>query len=101
MKVEVTDDMVLAGIDAAHREEAKPNIRDRYPRKAIFEAMLTHPDFQRQLRDMVLAAVPGEERPVTHGGAEESYAAAFNACRAETTANINALFDKENGNGSN
>lgn len=46
-----------------------------------------------QLRDMVLAAVPG--------GPEHFYIGIdeVEKFRAETIANINAMFDKENGNG--
>ncbi len=52
-----------------------------------------------KLRDLVLAAVPKKQVPATYHSNERRKAAAYNACRAETIANINALFDKENGNG--
>ena len=74
-------------------------------------AVLTHPDFQRQVRAYAAAVargcVPDLEIALTHGGEEESKAAFFNACRAETLANIErwergeaAPTNQECGNGS-
>lgn len=52
-----------------------------------------------QLRDMVLAAVPEKAMLFVDCSPEDvTDAAGFNRCRAETIANINALFGKETPN---
>lgn len=87
MKVEVTEGMVEWAMNGYQQRDGESTVSSQRMKDAL-AIVFAHPDFRNQLRDMVLAAVPGEERPVTHGGAEESYAAAFNDCRAETLANI-------------
>lgn len=85
-------------------KEMDTTLADAIARKVIAALQaqgvgMAEEESQRQLRALALAAVPKKQVPATYHSNERRKAAAYNACRAETIANINALFDKENGNG--
>ena len=81
MKVEVTEGMESVAWGA------HPTMKEK------LEAVLAHPDCQRQLRDMVLAAVP----PVGSGDwcVISDFVDGYNDHAEETIAAINRLFEQE------
>lgn len=92
-EIEITEGMVVAWNRVYYGKDFLGDIKTdvKYTGEAILAA-LAHPDFRAQLRawaaEEMRGLVPSVEKPVTHGGTEECKADAFNACRAETLANI-------------
>lgn len=80
----VTDGMLDAGYPGLYADDDKL--------RGGFLAMTAHPDFQRQLRDYVAEQMRGlvakKTSPDSYHSNERARARVWNACRAETLANI-------------
>ena len=71
-----------------------------YPYKSVAAHHAEWEAYVAQLRDMVLAAVPGEmARSERDSDVDWGYYLGYNGCRYDTIAAIYRLFEQEPGNG--